>query len=137
MTIRMYSLEMIKQYMWSTFSHLILNSIPYLSIITWFKVTYLKKQYVYFFFLYTNLYHFLNIYCPWVEIVCADITGLCAILQLGIRAYCLPLEHVHFSGPTGLSAVALICVIVQLMKRYHVWPVLLHMCHKYVGTCCQ
>ena len=37
--------------------------------------------------------------------VCADIIGLCAILELGIRAYCLPIEHIHFPGPTGQAAV--------------------------------
>jgi len=69
--------------------------------------------------------------------VCADVIGLCAILRVGIRAYCLPIEHVHFPGPTGLVAVTLIWVTVQLMKRYNVWPTWLHMCHKYVSTCCQ
>jgi hypothetical protein len=54
--------------------------------------------------------------------VCADVIGLCAILRVGIRAYCLPIEHVHFPGPTGLVAVTLIWVTVQLMKRYNVWP---------------
>jgi len=53
----------------------------------------------------------------------ADIIGLCAILQLGIRAYCPPIEHVHFPGPTGLAAVSLIWVTVWLMKRYNFWPV--------------
>ena len=60
-----------------------------------------------------NLYEFLNIYCPRIEMVCADIIGLCAILQLGIRDYCLLREHVHIPGPTGLAAVTLIWVTVQ------------------------
>jgi hypothetical protein len=54
--------------------------------------------------------------------VIAVIMGLCAILHLGIRAYCLPIEHVHFPGPTVLAAVTLIWVTVQLMKRYNIWP---------------
>jgi hypothetical protein len=48
--------------------------------------------------------------------------GFFAILQLGIRAYCLPIEKVHFSGFTGLAVDTLICVTVQLMKRYNIWP---------------
>ena len=56
-----------------------------------------------------------------METVSADIIGLCAILQLGIRAYCLPIEHVNFPGSTGLVALSLIWVTVQLMKRY-IWP---------------
>jgi hypothetical protein len=48
----------------------------------------------------------------------ADIIVFCAILQLGIRDYCLLIEHVHFRGPTELAAVTLIWVTVQLMKTF-------------------
>jgi hypothetical protein len=56
-----------------------------------------------------------------MENVNADIVGFFAILQLGIRAYCLPIEKIHFPGFTGLAVVTLIRVTVQLMKRY-IWP---------------
>jgi hypothetical protein len=43
----------------------------------------------------------------------ADIIRLCAILQLGRRAYGLPIEHVHFPGPTGLAAVNFNLLLVR------------------------
>jgi hypothetical protein len=52
--------------------------------------------------------------------VSADIIWFCAILQLGIRAYFLPIEHVHFPGPSGLAAVILIwvnCTINEKIQR--------------------
>jgi hypothetical protein len=44
--------------------------------------------------------------------VSAVIMGLCAILQLRKRDFCLPTEHVYFPAPTVLAAVILIWVTV-------------------------